>query len=95
MLTSGTAPPSGVKLSCALLTAPVEVPVVEAAKIPETGEPKRASLPSMLEPTAPIASTRGLPSDSKLPASTALPAQRIAIAAKTAQPWRVSRTSRP
>ena len=49
MLTSGTAPPSGVKLSCAR-TAPVEVPVVEAAKMPDTAEPNRASLPSMLEP---------------------------------------------
>ena len=50
MFTSGTAPPSGVKLSWALLTAPVEVPVVDAAKMPETGAPKRVSLPSMFEP---------------------------------------------
>ena len=56
----------------ALSTAPVEVPVVEAAKMPETGAPKRASLPSMFEPTAPIASRRGLPRDSRWPAGAAL-----------------------
>ena len=49
----------------------------------------------MLEPAAPSASTRGLPCDSKVPASTALPAQRIAIAAKTAQPCFVFPTRRP
>ena len=73
MFTSGTAPPSGVKLSCALLTAPVDVPVVEAAKIPTRGAPKRASLPSMFAPETPSASTRGLPCDSKVPASAAPP----------------------
>ena len=37
MLTSGIMPPSGVKLSCAQLTAPVDVPVVEAANTPGDG----------------------------------------------------------
>ena len=55
MWTSGTAPPSGVKLSWAELTAPVDVPVVEAANRPDVAVPKRTSLPSMLPPTAPIA----------------------------------------
>ena len=95
MLTSGTAPPSGVKLSWALLTAPVEVPVVDAAKMPETGAPKRVSLPSMFEPEAPSASTRVFPSDSSSAASTDAAIQRIAIAASTAQPCLVLPTSRP
>ena len=50
MWTSGTAPPSGVKLSWAESTAPVEVPVVEAANRPDIAVPKRISLPSMLPP---------------------------------------------
>jgi hypothetical protein len=43
MCTSGTAPPSGVKLSWAEFTAPVDVPVVLAAKRPEAAAPKRTS----------------------------------------------------
>ena len=50
MFTSGTAPPMGVKLSWVELTAPVDVPVVEAANSPEAAGPKRASLPSMFPP---------------------------------------------
>ena len=63
MFTSGTAPPSGVKLSCAPITAPVEVPVVEAAKSPVVAEPNRTSLPSMFPRLwlAPAASSFGLP----------------------------------
>ena len=37
MLTSGTAPPSGSRLSCAQLTAPVDVPVVDDANKPALG----------------------------------------------------------
>src|SRR5437016_4991890 len=50
MLTSGTAPPSGTKLSWAQFTAPADVPVVLAAKRPQDAAPKRTSLPSMLPP---------------------------------------------
>ena len=62
MFTSGTAPPPGVKLSWAAMTAPVDVPVVEAAKRADAGAPKRTSLPSMF---AAVASMRGFPSTSK------------------------------
>ena len=50
MLTSGTRPPSGVKLSCMLLTAPQEASVVTVANRAELAIPKRTSLPSMLPP---------------------------------------------
>ncbi len=50
MLTSGTAPPSGSRLSWEQSTAPVEVPVVAEAKSPHSTGPKRVSLPSMLPP---------------------------------------------
>ena len=40
MWTSGTAPPIGVKLSCAELTEPVEVSVVNAANSPSGGCPE-------------------------------------------------------
>ena len=50
MLTSGIMPPSGVKLSWPESTAPVDVPVVDAANSPDEAEPKRTSLLSMLPP---------------------------------------------
>ena len=92
MLTSGTAPPPGVKLSCEEITAPVDVPVVEAAKSAEVAAPKRTSLPSML---AAPASTRGFPWVSKYVAVATEPAHRANIAKKIAQPWRWSLTRRP
>ena len=97
MFASGTAPPSGVKLSWAAMTAPVEVPVVVAAKRPDVAAPKRTSLPSMLpaSPLTPSASTRGLPSVSKCIASPAEAIQSTNIAAKSAQPWRRSPARRP
>src|SRR5256885_918865 len=48
MLTSGTSPPSGVKLSCMAFTAPQEASVVTVAYSADVDTPKRASLPSML-----------------------------------------------
>ena len=51
MLTSGTRPPSGMKLSCMALTAPQEAAVVTTAKSAESAGPKRTSLPSMLPPS--------------------------------------------
>ena len=92
MFTSGTAPPPGVKLSWAASTAPVEVPVVEAAKSADAGAPKRTSLPSMF---AAAASTRGLPSTSNFVAIAAEPSQSTNIAAKIAQPCRWFPTIRP
>ena len=50
MWLSGTAPPSGVKLSCIELTEPFDVPVVDAAHSPDAAEPNRISLPSMFPP---------------------------------------------
>ena len=51
MFTSGTRPPSGVKLSCMAFTAPQEASVVTVAKSAEAAMPKRVSLPSMLPGT--------------------------------------------
>src|SRR5580700_2174563 len=50
MLTRGTIPPKGKKLSCIELTAPHEVSVVTVAHEVESAGPKRTSLPSMLPP---------------------------------------------
>ena len=94
MLTRGTAPPPGVKLSWAELTAPVEVPVVDAANSPEPEGPKRTSLPSALPPAwssfttwdTSLASSSGLPSTSKAMAIPALASQRASMAARTAIP---------
>ena len=48
MLTIGTMPPSGVRLSCIVFTAPHEASVVIVANSAELAMPKRTSLPSML-----------------------------------------------
>ena len=52
MLTIATPPPSGVKLSCIELTAPVEVSVVASANSADSGPPKRTSLPSIAAPAS-------------------------------------------
>ena len=52
MLASGIMPPSGVKLSCMLLTAPQLASVVMVAKSALSAMPLRTSLPSMLPPGA-------------------------------------------
>ena len=57
-------PPSGVRESCMVLTAPQEVPVVETAKRELPARPKRVSFPSMLMPCTPSLATSGLPLDS-------------------------------
>ena len=74
------------------MTAPVEVPVVLAAKRPEAAGPKRTSLPSMFPPVAWIS---GLPCSSNAVAARAAPIQRTNIAAKSTQPWRRSFASLP
>ena len=50
LLTSGTIPPRGVKLSCMAFTEPFEAAVVAAAQRPDHAGPTRASFPSMLPP---------------------------------------------
>ena len=50
MLTIGTTPASGSRLSCMLLTAPQEASVVMVVNSAELAMPKRTSLPSMLPP---------------------------------------------
>jgi len=50
MLIKGTMPPSGVKESCMLLTAPQLASVVTAANKAESAIPKRTSFPSMFPP---------------------------------------------
>ena len=105
MLTSGAVPPSGVKLSCAALTAPVDVPVVEAANSPEAAGPNRTSLPSMFPPAWPLPatcvmwtpslSTAVLPWTSKPVASATDPDQSRNIAANTTHPCFWFPTIRP
>ena len=70
---------------------------MEAAKRPEAAAPKRTSLPSMFpsSPLVPSASTRGFPSISKAVARPTDEIQSANMAAKSTQPWRRSRTSRP
>ena len=84
-------PPSGVKESCIEFTAPQEASVVIVAKSAESPGPKRTSFPSMFPGAAetPRAWWIGLPRTSDHPASSAAPIKSIAMAAKTAQPWRV------
>src|SRR5438552_5986415 len=94
MLTSGAAPPIGVKLSCVASTAPVDVPVVEDAKRPEVAGPKRVSLPSMLPPDwvavavwdTPRAVSFGLPFVSNTIATTETASHSTTIALRTAMP---------
>ena len=50
MLTIGTMPAIGSRLSCMLFTAPQEASVVTVVNSAELAMPKRTSLPSMLPP---------------------------------------------
>ncbi len=94
MLTSGTMPPRGVKLSWPESTEPVEVPVVEAAKTPEVNGPSRTSLLSMLPPdwfaaidwSTPRRVSSGLPFCSNMPARSAAVIHRMPITARTTRP---------
>ena len=52
MLNIATPPPGAVSESCIELTAPVDVPVVAAAKSAEAASPKRISLPSIAPPAS-------------------------------------------
>ncbi len=92
MLTSGTMPPSGVKLSCIELTAPHDASVVTVANSAEADRPKRTSLPSMLpaatSPAGAAAAMAALGCDSAQYAVVTPPANRMNIAARRTQPWR-------
>ena len=93
MFTSGTAPPPGVKLSCAALTAPVDVPVVVAAKSADGGRAEAHLLAlHVRRGRRRRAGCRRPRTRSRSPAE---PSQSANIAAKIAQPCRWLPTSRP
>ncbi len=73
MLNSGTRPPSGVKLSCMLFTAPQLASVVTVANSADCAMPKRTSLPSMLPPGCAAVAAVSTPSCARigLPACSA------------------------
>ena len=77
-------PPRAVKLSWKLLTAPVDVSVVEVANSAEAGTPKRVSLPSIAAPTA-LGTVPWWAISAAVVANTA-PAQMTTIAARIAYP---------
>ncbi len=81
--------------SCIEFTAPHDVSVVTVANSAEPAMPKRHSLPSMLPPATPRWWTSGLPAASAQYAPAKPAKNRIAMAAKIAQPWRVSFTILP
>ncbi|OPY58276.1 MAG: hypothetical protein A4E56_03416 [Pelotomaculum sp. PtaU1.Bin065] len=61
----GTRPPTGVRLSCMVLTAPQDAAVVTVAKRAALATPKRTSFPSSVNgPLTPRALTCGLPATS-------------------------------
>ena len=105
MFPRGAAPPSGVKLSWEEITAPVEVPVVVAAKRPLAAGPNRTSFPSMFPPACwsvtswvtftPRSSTAWLPPTSNPVATATEPAQSTNMAPNTTQPCFWSFTIRP
>lgn len=98
-----TVPEAPVRASWPPLTAPVEVPVVIAAKVAVLAAPKRTSLSLRLPPDWPSSASSSTPlacstSDPRCSAgtATAIAITRIAIiAAKMAHPWRRDPTIRP
>ncbi len=83
----------GVIESCIALTAPVEVPVVDAANSAEAVSPNRTSLPSIAAPAAAVAVPP--PASSAHVAVTTAPSHSSPITVTTASPWRVLPTIRP
>ena len=89
-------PASGVRLSCAVFTAPVEVTVVDVAQRADAPMPLRTSLPSWLPPdcravdvwSAPALVRLGLPTCSLTNITLTLSTTRTIAAAKSAQPCR-------
>ncbi len=82
MLSITTPPPPAVNESWKELTAPVEVPVVEAANSADDGMPIRTSLPSIAAPTA--SGTAPRPASSKAVVAATAPIQSTAMVASTA-----------
>ena len=103
MLKSGTRPPSGVKLSCMLFTAPQVASVVAVANSADVAMPNRVSLPSMLPPdwvavgavSTPSLARIGLPACSAGYVTKTPIRNMIDMAQKSAHPFRVSLTMWP
>ena len=97
MFTSGTSPPSGLKLSCIEFTAPQEASVVTVAKSAEAAVPKRTSFPSMFPaPWSSASEARAWFGFASAQCAVRVPPRNItAIAARMAHPWRLSRAIRP
>ena len=94
MLNNVTPPPGAVSESCIELTAPVDVPVVDAAKSAEAASPKRVSLPSIAPPASPGRGPGGGHLGPGEQRDRRTPAGR-AITARIAPPWRRSPTMMP
>ena len=91
------------KESCIALTEPLDAAVVAVAQSAELTTPKRTSLPSMLPPrlvalctwSTPNAASAGLPLCSAQTVTATSTTKMMVIAARMAQPWRVSPTILP
>ena len=105
MFTRGAVPPSGVKLSWAAMTAPVEVPVVDAANSRRRGRPEPDLLALHVAARLAVAGDLG-DVDAEIPhrfvactsnpvAMATEPAHRTNIAPKTTQPCFWSFAIRP
>ena len=64
MSTIVTMPESGMRLSCITATAPQDADVVTVEKSDTAPRSNRASFPSQLKPSAPMACKSGFPVDS-------------------------------
>ena len=103
MLSIAMPPASGVRLSCDVLTAPVEVSVVMVVHNTEAPMPLRTSLPSWLPPacvevaawSAPTLVRFGLPVCSLQNMTATLITTSTMAAAKSAQPCRWSPANLP
>jgi len=93
MFTIATPPPAAVNESCIALTAPVDVPVVDAAKSAESAGPKRTSLPSIAAPTA--CGTAPAARNSAAVSSPTASTHSVPMTARIARPCRASPMSRP
>jgi hypothetical protein len=93
MLIIGSIPPNAVYESWKELTAPVEVSVVDAAKVAESETPKRTSLPSIAAPMA--CGTVPLPASSNPFVNKMLATASSPMTARMAYPWRLSLTILP
>lgn len=93
MFTMATPPAKGDRESWATLTAPVEVSVVDAAKIALVAGPKRCSKPSPSPPAAAVAAP--WPADTAQPIRETEDSHRAPMTAATVKPCFWSPTIRP